>query len=148
MGDRIFTYSATVTSWSPPAFLAVNGKTSSPDVEYFIVDSWAGTTPYVPPSTTWRSSYLSLDSTVYDIYEGIAGSKKTFWAVSQTKKSSGTINVREHLNSWRWLWMETGSVHGEQKVVVVGGQGSSGNVQVVVGEVAGPNPVLPVWGQP
>jgi endo-1,4-beta-xylanase len=131
VGNITIDYSATVNS-SGNTYLCVYGWTKSPLIEYYIVESWGS---YRPTGTSKGTA--SIGGSTYDLYEttrtnqpSIEGTKtfKQFWAVRQSKRTSGTINVSDIFKAWENKGMTLGKMY--EVALTVEGYQSSGSAKI------------------
>jgi endo-1,4-beta-xylanase len=131
IGNISITYNA---SFNPNgnAYLCVYGWSVDPLVEYYIVESW-GT--YRPTGT--NKGTANIGGSTYDLYEttrtnqpSIKGNAtfKQYWAVRQSKRTSGTINVTDVFNAWYGKNMHLGKMY--EVALTVEGYQSSGNASI------------------
>ncbi|EMS70566.1 glycoside hydrolase family 11 protein [Ruminiclostridium cellobioparum] len=115
------------------SYLAVYGWTTSPLVEYYIVESWGS---WRPPGATSKGTII-VDGATYDLYEttrvnqpSIKGTAtfQQYWSVRTSKRTSGTISVSDHFKTWESRGMQMGKMY-EVSLVVEGYQ-SSGRADV------------------
>ncbi len=115
------------------SYLCVYGWTSSPLVEYYIVESWGS---WRPPGATSKGT-ITVDGGTYDIYEttrtnqpSIKGTAtfQQYWSVRTSKKTSGTISVSDHFNAWENKGMQMGKMY--EVAFTVEGYQSSGRADV------------------
>ncbi|KAJ7857066.1 endo-1,4-beta-xylanase [Mycena olivaceomarginata] len=138
--SRVMTFSA---SWGPnPAsasILSVYGWSTNPLVEYYINeeanDFNIGT---ANPGTTHMGTVVS-DGSTYDIYThtqvnqpSIQGTAtfQQFLSVRQSKRTSGTVTIQNHVNAWASLGMHLGTMN--LQIMAVEGLSSSGQATVTV----------------
>jgi endo-1,4-beta-xylanase len=107
-GNEVFHYQAEYTA-NGTSFMGVYGWTQNPLIEYYIVDSWGGSRP--PGSRGEHvGSVETTDGSVYDMYRTQQVDKPSidlnvttfyqYWSVRTSKRSCGTINVRQHFDAW------------------------------------------------
>jgi endo-1,4-beta-xylanase len=138
-GNEVFSYDA-VYSADGASFLGVYGWTEDPLVEYYVVDSWGGGRP--PGSRGEHMGTVESDGGTYDIYRAQQVDKPSidpnvttfyqYWSVLTSKRSCGTISVRNHFDAWESHGMDMGSLY-EVSFVVEGYMSSgAGDVRLSV----------------
>ncbi|KAJ7154927.1 endo-1,4-beta-xylanase [Mycena crocata] len=137
---RVITFGG---SFSPnpasPSLLSVYGWSTNPLVEYYInEDSNAFNLATANPGTTHKGTVTS-DGSVYDIYEHLQVNQPSiqgtatfqqYISVRQSKRTSGTVTVANHVNAWAALGMPLGTMN--YQILAVEGLSSSGQAILTV----------------
>jgi endo-1,4-beta-xylanase len=120
-------------AWQPNgnAYLCLYGWTTSPLVEYYVVDSWGS---WRPPGGTSQGT-VSTDGGSYNLYRtqrvnqpSIQGTATfyQYWSVRTSKRATGsnqTITFANHVNGWRGRGWNLGN-HNYQVMATEGFQSS------------------------
>ncbi len=135
-------------------FLAVYGWTKDPLIEYYVVESYGQWTPPGNTSDIRRMGSFESDGGTYNIYVSTRVNKPSiigdatfeqYWSVRTTKRSSGTVTFKNHIDKWRSLGMNMGTTW-DYQIMESEGYQSSGSSNITVKECnacSTPAPTVP-----
>lgn len=137
--DRVVCFEGSYNGGSN-GFLAVYGWTKDPLIEYYVVESHG---QWDPPGNTADIQQLGTfdsDGGTYDVYRSQRVNKPSiignatfyqFWSVRRTKRSSGTVTFKNHVDKWESYGLRLGTTW-DYQIMESEGYGSSGNSNITV----------------
>lgn len=138
--SRVVGYNAGVFNPGSNGYLSLYGWSTSPLVEYYVVDDYGSFTP--PGSGATLMGTVTSDGGTYNIYRtqrvnapSIQGTATfyQYWSVRTSKRAQGannTITFANHVKAWANLGMSLGTMN--YQIISTEGYGSSGSSNVTV----------------
>ncbi|KAG8997389.1 hypothetical protein FRB95_006051 [Tulasnella sp. JGI-2019a] len=132
---RVIIFSGSFTT-TGDGLLSVYGWTTSPLVEYYIIENYGTYNPST--GATYKGSVTS-DGSTYNIYLNVRTNEPSivgtatfnqYLSIRSSKRSSGTVTTANHFNAWASLGLTLGT-HNEQ-IVATEGYDSSGSSDITV----------------
>jgi len=125
------------------SYIGIYGWSTSPCVEFYIVDDSFNGMPVNPGNTTNKGT-VNIDGGDYIMYtrqtSGTGGSRcngvsnwAQYYSVRKTARSCGTISITKHFDAWKAASMPLGNMLEAKILVEVGG--GNGSVQFPVANV-------------
>jgi hypothetical protein len=113
------------------SYIGIYGWSTSPCVEYYIVDDSYNKMPVNPGNDTNKGTAV-IDGGTYNLWQrnttGTGGSRcgsTTMWvqyySIRQTARTCGTISITQHFDAWKAAGMALGSMLEAKILVEVGG---------------------------
>jgi hypothetical protein len=125
------------------SYIGIYGWSTSPCIEWYIVDDSFNKMPVNPGNTTNKGTAM-IDGGSYTFYSrpttGTGGSKCSgvsswtqFYSVRSTSRTCGTISISQHFAAWAAAGMTLGKMDQAQILVEVGG--GSGSIDFPVANI-------------
>nr|BAF57317.1 putative glycosyl hydrolase family11 [uncultured symbiotic protist of Reticulitermes speratus] len=121
------------------SFIGIYGWTTSPLVEYYIVDDWFSGGGNSGGS---QKGSFTQDGATYNIWQHTQNNQPSiqgtatfeqFFSIRSSQRTSGSINVSAHFDKWNSLGMRMGSLY-EAKLLIEAG-GGSGSIDYSTGTI-------------
>jgi endo-1,4-beta-xylanase len=121
------------------AYLSIYGWTTSPLVEYYIVESFGTHNPSDTTEATKKGN-LTSDGGDYEIWTKMRTNKPSiqgtatfpqFWSIRTSKRVGGTVSTGNHFKAWTSAGLKLGQHN--YMIVATEGQDSNGTATITVG---------------
>lgn len=123
------------------AYLSIYGWTTSPLVEYYIIESYGTHRPSNTSEAEIKGNFTT-DGGEYEIFTKMRVNKpsilgtRTFaqlWSVRWNTRVGGTVNTGDHFKAWKAAGLKFGDPKSSYMIVATEGQGSNGSATITVG---------------
>ncbi len=117
------------TTASGNSYLSIYGWTSSPLIEFYIIEDWRNWIPSMDANATTVGNF-TIDGSKYKIVKNtrvnqpsIQGTRtfEQYFSIRETPRTSGTIDITAHFEEWEKYGLELGKMY-EVSFVVEGYQ--------------------------
>jgi hypothetical protein len=105
------------------SYIGVHGWTSSPNVEFYIIDDSYDALPFTPWSSSKLATY-QVDGETYDSFYSRGGEGMVLtqiYSVRQSNRQCGHVSVSEHFAQWAKANQPLGKLYEVRVFVEVGG---------------------------
>jgi endo-1,4-beta-xylanase len=142
--NRSISYTGSLSGSSGTALMTLYGWSTSPLVEYYVIDNWVGS----PNRAGTLMGQVTSDGGTYDIIEhqqvnqpSIQGTAtfNQYLAIRTSKRSSGTITFGNFVSAWASHGMNLGTMNYQMMATEAWG-GGSGSSSVSLGTASTPPP--------
>ena len=137
------------------AYLTIYGWTTSPLVEYYIVESYGTHKPCSDNPEAEQKANMTSDGDTYEVWTKIRRNKPSiqgtatfpqFWSIRTNKRTSGTVDTGAHFKAWGASGLKLGRQN--YMVLAVEGQDSSGTAAMTIGSTGAPTAAALVRSPP
>ena len=135
--DKVVNFSGSFNGGNN-GYLALYGWTKNPLIEYYVIENYGAWTP--PGGNSIGT--MTSDGGTYNIYKMVRTNQPSiigtatfdqFFSVRTTKRSTGTITFRNHVNAWKNKGLNLGTTW-DYLIMESEGYQSSGSANITVSE--------------